>query len=423
MPKRLIEGKDGPSPLVGMKRFLDSHPFSALVAFSVSVATIIAGVMNYVTSQRLDAAETRHQAEMHELAAKDEKALLNETIPLKQIINELTLRFSSIERRIPGTGPTYFDVSSVMVGPETIKTLSAKYKPFSGGDFYVAVPEMGSWSYDETTEFDFLSSVYDFFKSNRAQLETIMGNSALHVWRGKSELKFQGTDNTSIEHPTFTFFPAITVQKVTKEFIKTRLSAMQKMADQSDETTDKKKAQEAVDQLSKRRADINQSNKPLFVGGYASNSDASDNKEVKKPVQGNDTGKDALQTVERKDEILENLSSAYSADDASYFLLEYLASAMQQQIDFGAHHRIYSTQKKGNVLYLEDRITFQNVQVYDGEKFDKTKQNVVVDGEVFYFGNGAEGYLVKIYLPPTPDRSDAFAWTINWLTGLQIPRG
>ena len=234
MPKRLTEGKDGSSPPAGVKGFLDSHPFSALVAFSVSAATIVAGIMNYVTSQRLDAAETRHKAEMHELAAKDETTRSNETIPLKQIITDLTFRLSSIERRITGTGSTYFDV-----GPETIKTLNAKYKAFSGGDFYVVIPEMGSWSYDETTEFDFLSSAYDFFKSNRAQLETKMGNSKLHVWRGKSEIKFQGTDSTPIEHPTFTFFPAITVQKVTKELIKTRLSAMAKMEDESDETTDK----------------------------------------------------------------------------------------------------------------------------------------------------------------------------------------
>ena len=46
-----------------------------------------------------------------------------------------------------------------------------------------------------------------------------------------------------------------------------------------------------------------------------------------------------------------------------------------------------------------------------------------MDEEVFYFGNGAEGYLVKIYLPPVSDRADAFSWTKSWLAGLQIPLG
>jgi hypothetical protein len=51
--------------------FLDSHPLSALLGFSASAATIVAGTMTYYTSQRLDAAETRHKAEMFEQAAID----------------------------------------------------------------------------------------------------------------------------------------------------------------------------------------------------------------------------------------------------------------------------------------------------------------------------------------------------------------
>jgi hypothetical protein len=72
---------------------------------------------------------------------------------------------------------------------------------------------------------------------------------------------------------------------------------------------------------------------------------------------------------------------------------------------------------------LQDQINFHNVRVYDGAKLGEAKQNLVVDEEVFYFGNGAEGYLVKVFLPPVPDRADAFSWTKSWLTGLQIPLG
>ena len=76
-----------------------------------------------------------------------------EDCPLKQPIDDLKFRFSSIERRIPGAGPVYLDVSSISIAPETIKELSSKYRSFDGGDFYVAIPEMGKWSYVETTEF------------------------------------------------------------------------------------------------------------------------------------------------------------------------------------------------------------------------------------------------------------------------------
>src|SRR5258707_752990 len=113
MPKRLSGGTDGSSPRTGVKGFLDNHPFSALVGFSISAATIVVSVMTYFTSQRLDAAETRHKAEMLQMAADAKTARLDETIPLRQTIADLTFRLLSIERRIPGTGPTYFDVSSV----------------------------------------------------------------------------------------------------------------------------------------------------------------------------------------------------------------------------------------------------------------------------------------------------------------------
>jgi hypothetical protein len=397
-----------------VKGFLDSHPLSALVGFSVSAASIVAGVMLYYTSQRLAAEETRHKAEMHELATNDKAALLDATNPLKQTIADLTFRLSSIERRITGTGPTYFDVSSVSVGPETIKALGPKYKAFAGGDFYVASPEMGSWSYYETNEWDFLSSMYDFLKLNGTRFRPILSDSKLHVWRGKSQIRFQGESSTAIEHPTFTFYPAVSVQKLTAEMIKSRLSKV--MEESSDEKTDLKVLAGAIDQLNKR----------VRTDGDASNNDVSndnDNVVYGPRITEAESGKDVLQTVKRKTEVLDNLSSAYSADDASYVLTDYLEGAMNQTMVLGAHHRVYSTQKKGNVLYLQDQITFQNVQVYDGEKLGEAKQNVVVDEEVFYFGNGAEGFLVKIILPPVPDRADAFLWTKSWLTGLQIPLG
>jgi hypothetical protein len=403
----------GPSPSrVGLKTFLDDHPLSALVGFSVSAATIVAGVMTYYTSQRLDAAETRHKAELIELATTNKANLLDATTPLKQTIADLTFRLSSIERRIPGSGPTYFDVSSISVGPETIKALTPKYRSFDEGGFYVAIPEMGDWTYDEINEFDFLSSIFDFLNGDESPLmRKIAGESKLYVWRGKSEIKFKGSAGPFGE-PTFTFFPAITIQKISAELVKNRLSAMAAALDNSsDDKAHLKAMADAVDELHKQTRVAN---------------DASKNDEANEPVQatsGTDAAKDVLQTAKRNDEILENLSSAYSADDASFVLSDYLSSAMMQTMSLGAHHRVYSTQKKGNVLYLQDRITFHNVRVYEGAKLGEAKQNVVVDEEVFYFGKGAEGYLVKVYLPPVPDRADAFSWIKSWLTGLQIPLG
>jgi len=117
----------------GLRGFLDDHPLPSLLGLGVSVATVIAGVMTYYTSQRLDAAETRHKAELIDLAAKYKTDLLEATGPLKGTIADLTFRISSIERRIPGAGPVYLDVSTISAGPETIKVLSSKYRTFDGG--------------------------------------------------------------------------------------------------------------------------------------------------------------------------------------------------------------------------------------------------------------------------------------------------
>ena len=157
----------------GLRGFLDDHPLPSLLGLCVSVATVIAGIMTYYSSQRSDAVETCHKAELIDLAAKNKTDLFEATSPLKQTIADLTFRISSIERRIPGTGPVYLDVSTISAGPETIKALSSKYKTFDGGDFYLAIPEMGNWSYLETTELDFISSIYSFMGPLRAQFQKL----------------------------------------------------------------------------------------------------------------------------------------------------------------------------------------------------------------------------------------------------------
>jgi hypothetical protein len=346
---------------------------------------------------------------------------LEATSPLKQTIADLTFRISSIERRIPGAGPVYLDVSTISIGPETIKALSSKYRTFDGGDFYVAIPEMGKWSYVETTEFEFITSIYNFFgPDERAQLQKL-GDSKLHVWRGNSEIKFKVQGDL-----TFTFFPALTIQKITPELVRTRVAGMSKVLGADDDESDqgsslKKKLGEVVDQLHKvvdQTVDNGVKEKAVNDEG---------NKEANNSVESTSEATAAKQVVQAaadKQKTLEKLSSAYSADSASFILFDFLASAAMQSMTFGAEHKIYSAQKKGNVFYLQDRMTFRNARIYDGDKLSEAgERNITIDQEVFFFGSGADGYLVKVFLPPVPDRADAFSWIKSWLSGLQIPLG
>jgi hypothetical protein len=61
--------------MAGLKSFLDDHPLPVLLGLGVSVATVVAGIMTYYTSQRLDATETRHKAELIDLGAKNKTDL------------------------------------------------------------------------------------------------------------------------------------------------------------------------------------------------------------------------------------------------------------------------------------------------------------------------------------------------------------
>ena len=128
-----------------LERFLSSNPLVLLIGVSVGVATVIAGVMTYLSTQKLETLEIQHKAEITELRDKGKEELFDVTQPLKAKIEDLNFRLSSIERRVPGAGPSYLDVSTVTIGPEALKTLSAKYISYDDDGFFVAVPGGSNW--------------------------------------------------------------------------------------------------------------------------------------------------------------------------------------------------------------------------------------------------------------------------------------
>ena len=78
-----------------------------------------------------------------------------------------------------------------------------------------------------------------------------------------------------------------------------------------------------------------------------------------------------MQAAADEQKILEKLSSVCSADSGLFVLSDLLNSAARQSMTFGAEHKLYSAQKKGNVLYLQDRVTFRNARIYYGDKLSE----------------------------------------------------
>ena len=156
----------------------------------------------------------------------------------------------------------------------------------------------------------------------------------LHVWRGNSETKFQVPGDL-----IFTFFPALTIQKITPELIRTRMSNTSKVLGEDDEKAGNECNKEANNSVE-------------------STSEATAAKQV-------------VQAAADEQKILEKLSSVCSADSGLFVLSDLLNSAARQSMTFGAEHKLYSAQKKGNVLYLQDRVTFRNARIYYGDKLSE----------------------------------------------------
>ena len=128
-----------------------------------------------------------------------------------------------------------------------------------------------------------------------------------------------------------------------------------------------------------------------------------------------------LDKTKKKQKIVEILDQLVPNDIATFAFLDISSQLNIQNINFPLHNNILSVQKRGNVFYLQIRISFRNVEASVNEEAHSKLQNVSIGEEIFFFGTGVDGYLVKVILPPVPDRADNFAWSKSWLTGLQIP--
>jgi hypothetical protein len=155
-----------PAASVGWQNFVSSNPLVLLVGASVSVATVVAGLMTYVSDQKVDTLEIKHQTEITELKDEAKSALVEATQPLKDKLADLNFRVSSIERRLPGSGPSYFDVSPVTIGSDARNSLDSRYTSFENDGFFVAVPKDDNWTFRVTNELDFVESIYKILRDS-----------------------------------------------------------------------------------------------------------------------------------------------------------------------------------------------------------------------------------------------------------------
>jgi hypothetical protein len=200
--------------------FITSNPLLSLISAGVSIAAVVAGVMTYFANERVDDLLLKHKAE-----------LIEATQPLKDKIDDLDFRLSSIERRIPGSNVHYLDVSQVTVGPETIQGLSSRYTSFDDGEFFVNVPQSSNWTYQLTNELDFAMSTYSFMKQALAREPRLkqVSDAPLHLWQEKSVVNIVSSNKIEGQKIDFTFHPALTMQHFDWQMLTARVATLSKI--------------------------------------------------------------------------------------------------------------------------------------------------------------------------------------------------
>jgi len=380
-----------------LERLLTSNPFVLLVGVGVGVATVIAGVMTYLNTQKIETLEIQHKTEITELKDKGREELFEVTQPLKAKIEDLSFRLSSIERRVPGAGPSYLDVSTVAIGPEARRTLGAKYISYDNGGFFLAVPDGLNWTFSLTNELDLLKSIYSFMDiivKASPQLQAI-SQAPIFVWKSSSELKI--STKMFNESVAFTYHPTVSVQHIDQNLLKDRIKLAKDMDSASEDKSQKNTVSKIGPKLDEQKEVTSDGEQKTIIA------------DDKNESMGKIETQKFLGEAKKKQDLIEILDKLSANDLATFEFLDTSAQLLMQNKNFPLHNKILSAQKKGNVFYLQLQVDFRDVSVTVNGGQQSKPQNASVDEEIFFFGRGVDAYLVKVILPPVPDRADNFA--------------
>jgi hypothetical protein len=195
------------------------------------------------------------------------------------------------------------------------------------------------------------------------------------------------------------------------------------MTSDTDTTTEEvaKKLDELSDKIKKDTADIQRMGNEDRSSVEANNAPKNQSPDDEVSDNAKAITKKVLSKSEEKQEMVANLAKLANGDITAFLLFDSVGQMMAQNAGLPLRHRILSLQQKGNVFYIQEQITFDNVDISVDDAEKKHVNRASVDQEILFFSNGKGGYLIKILLPPVPDRADNFSWSKSWLAGLEIP--
>jgi hypothetical protein len=360
-----------------VERALSSNLVRLVVA-CVSVAGVVVLVMNYFTNERIINLEIKHEAEIKQVETTDKAELLAVTTPLNQRVEDLSFRLASIERRVPGAGPLYLDITTITKGSDIRQTLlSGRYTSYDNDGFYVAVPP-GTWKFEITNQLSLINSMQPFMSKGFdlpqfKKLAQVLAKSSVFIWQGSS--KAQVFANFSGEEQDFTFRPSIFVRHITSDSLREQIEAATQIKGDLDLMMEdiKRKLEEAATKLNSVLDEI---------AKIKPNTEEAKTIETAKIKLLNDP---ITTTRQDKIKVLEDLASS---ELTNYVLFSELEGMTPQNGSWPLKHHILSIQHKGNVFYIQDHIRIYNVElsINDGDRHHV--DNTSVDQEISFSVRG-----------------------------------
>ena len=374
------------------KDIVQSHPLSILILTVIGTAGVAGGTVQWFAIQN-----THLKQQIHEKTIKSIKTKRDRTI------EDLKIRLLSIERRVGGEN-LFLDVTKIPIPTFEVRTLSKDYVGYSEGRFYVSVPKFGSWNMKELSQLNLAAQMFgdqQVLPKPASDLSEVLGEKNIVVWQPENALSILAS--SPMGERRVSLVPSVMVMPISQEYISRVSRGVFEMLD--DTLNRKREINDLFSILAKITDD-----------GASEPDNPSDNS--KDPTsEGHPNGQDTDEKpIAELDQILDALSGAFSGDLAAFALSDAIQRGFLTATILGGHYRVQAADKKGNVLYLRAQTILDKVQVDGGNETAR----VYLDEEFFYFGVGNRGMLVRITVPSTDLRSDAYAWTQAWLVSLRI---
>jgi hypothetical protein len=200
-----------PTP-VGLRERIHNNIAVILIASGVAVASVTAGVVNYLSKQQQDLMITRHEAAVENLLAEHRHDVRSLASRHDEELVELQTRLRSIERRLGGN--EFFDVKQFFIDDARELQLSKDAEFYNDAGFYAPKDET-RWQYVTMSEMEFARYVMGAQNPLYAMLESMAPQSedfgTVHVWKGVDEKLVEGLS------PVERMFPYIFVERISYE--------------------------------------------------------------------------------------------------------------------------------------------------------------------------------------------------------------